>query len=334
MSHAQKPRLVVSPIDIPSWLARLPTVDEVRPKSCPACGRANHVPGRPFAMQGHGIRSRQVRGPIEPDGPPVVLTIPARRYLCRCGATCLVVPTGVLAHRRYSAAAITSAFALYGLSKRSLAYVRLDITGRKPFNEDMPASSDGRSSITDGILTSSTDCSPITNDWPTLRRWCTAVRTGSLFECVRPPPPSASNRFIAERAATTLAASGPAWLRSWPMSQRAVLAASMYDDGNACIHRGLRAPTNSERSAASTRNPVCTVRDQPTREGVDPYRLEPTASRPRIETSLAQPSSTVRAWHHASTISTRQPSLMPSSIRRSAYAQRPPPRSPEAVTMP
>ena len=247
MSDTRKPYLVVSRISISSWLARFPTVDEVRPKVCPNCRRAKCVPEQPFVMRGHGIRSRQIRGPLEPGGPMRTVTVPARRYLCRCGATCLVVPMGVLPHRRYSAAAITTAFVLYGISRLSLARVRTEMTGRSPITNDTSQPLAGRCSIT--------------NDWPTVRRWCTAVRTGSLFRCVRPSPPRASNQFVAERVATTLAAKGPPWLRAWPMERRAVLAASMYDDGNGCVHWGLKPPTNFARSAASSQNSIDTTRD-------------------------------------------------------------------------
>lgn len=82
-------------------LRLVPVRCAVRPKHCPACGAPSRPLGRPLGIRGHGSRARQVRGPLQPDGPWVTVTIRARRCLCRCGATMLVVPAGVLALRRW-----------------------------------------------------------------------------------------------------------------------------------------------------------------------------------------------------------------------------------------
>lgn len=115
---------------------------------------------------------------------------------------------------RGSPHAMSAALSLDGLIRRSRRRTRALVTGRVS----------------------------ITNDWPTLRRWCKDVRAGSLFRCVRPVPPTMSEQMVAQRAAATLAASAPPCARVWPLGRQAVLAACLYDDVQGQSDWDLRAP--------------------------------------------------------------------------------------------
>ena len=136
-------------------------------------------------MHGHGLRSRQVRGPATADGPSVLRLTAVRRYLCtKCGSTTTVAPREVATRRLFSACAIGLALALFGVSKLSLSEVRARIS---PW-------------ATVGATSAAT--------WGTALRWVAAVRAGRLFE-VRDAPVTWTARQIAARAATTLAARAP-----------------------------------------------------------------------------------------------------------------------------
>jgi hypothetical protein len=116
-SHVIRSGLLIN-----TWLSRLPSVDEVRPRNCPDCG-AWHRSGR--SMRGHGLRRRLVLGPAWPGGPPEQRVVLARRYRCTaCGCVIVVVPAEVAAHCRYSLSAILWALALWGLERRGAAEVR------------------------------------------------------------------------------------------------------------------------------------------------------------------------------------------------------------------
>lgn len=107
--------IVRSAIDFKTWLARVPSVDEVRPGQCPRCAAASRPVGRGLQIGGHGLRDRQSRGPLGPLGDPVEVTLRVRRYLFRlCRAVIVVVPLGVIAGRLFAAAAIALALVLFG----------------------------------------------------------------------------------------------------------------------------------------------------------------------------------------------------------------------------
>ena len=100
--HRSSSGIVQSVIDVKRWQADLPSVDAVRPGSCPACSVASRPPGGGLRVHGHGLRSRDLWGPLEVGGTPVETEVQGRRYECQaCGAVVLVVPRGVLARRRY-----------------------------------------------------------------------------------------------------------------------------------------------------------------------------------------------------------------------------------------
>ena len=179
-----RPRIIQSRLDLKTWLERTPTVDEVRPGQCAVCQRPSRPPGKPLGLWGHGLRLRQQRGPLSPDGKPETVEVAARRYQCRgCGAVLLVVPRGMMPRRHYAASAIALALALLGLLGLSPEEVRRRIS---PWQIVAEA---GR--------------------WPTLRRWVEAARRGELFDRVRPSPPHFTEREVAERAAATLGALAP-----------------------------------------------------------------------------------------------------------------------------
>jgi hypothetical protein len=184
------PRIVQSGRDVKSWLRHLPSSDEERPRRCPVCGAASRPHGGRLQVHGHGLRDRQQRGPLAPDGSPVVIGILARRYLClACGAVILVVPCGVLPGRQFSAGAIAWALALFGVAGLPARTVRARAS---PWRVVGATAATG---------------------WVSLRRWLRAVRQGRLFACVRAAPVTWTWRQLAARIATTLAARAPPGLR-------------------------------------------------------------------------------------------------------------------------
>jgi hypothetical protein len=125
-----------------------------------------------------------VRGPLGPGEPTGVVTILARRYLCRgCGAIVLVLPRDLVPRRHYAAAAIGLALWLIGVLGARLVEVRRRVCS----------------------WTVSFDAT----DWPALRRWVRAIDQGRLFAPIRASPEAFSLRQRAERAAMTLVALAP-----------------------------------------------------------------------------------------------------------------------------
>ncbi len=213
MTCVRETRLVTSVLDIASWQKSLPSAEDVRPTHCPACGAASRVLGQPLGLRSHGLRQRRVRGSLGPGEPLVTLTIHARRYLCRCGAVTLVVPAGVLAHRRYTAPALAMALALHGLSRLPVGHTRACMTGR-----------------------------PSMTDWPSLRRWCRQVRDRALFPDVRPAPEHWSHRLVAERVVTTLAAYAPPSIATRPLAYLACVGATHLEVRSRLLALGAAGP--------------------------------------------------------------------------------------------
>jgi hypothetical protein len=181
-----KVRIVQAALDVKSWLARPPTVDEVRPGRCPACDAPSRPAGGALGLHGHGLRERHQWGPVEVGGSAALIAILIRRYHCQpCGAVAVVVPRGLVRRRLYAAGAIGLALALYGVAGRSPAEVRRRVS---PLRIVGPAAAAG---------------------WASLRRWSRAVRARKLFPAVRALPADATLRQVAARAATTLAAYAP-----------------------------------------------------------------------------------------------------------------------------
>lgn len=179
-------RIVHSELDVKSWLDRKPGVDEVRPGRCACCGVASRPVGGRIALHGHGLRGRQVRGPLSADGPPVTVEILCRRYRCQCcGAVLVVVPRGVLPHRYFSASAIAWAMALYGVEHRPPPEVR---------RRTSPWSVVGETAA------------PL---WMALTRWVAAAKAGRLWPGLVRPRATDTRREVAERIALALASRAP-----------------------------------------------------------------------------------------------------------------------------
>jgi len=176
-------RIVQAELDVKTWLARPPTVDEVRPGRCPACDAPSRPAGEPVGLHGHGLRERHQWGPVELGAAAVLIGILARRYQCQaCGAVVMVVPRGIVRRRLYSASAIALALALYGAAALAPGEVRRRVSPLRIVGATAAAG------------------------WASLRRWSRAVRAGRLFPVVRALPAEATLRQVAARAATTLAA--------------------------------------------------------------------------------------------------------------------------------
>jgi len=173
--------IVYSAIDVKNWAANRPTAEHARPGCCSRCGAASRPTGAVVELVGHGVRLRQVLGPAEPDGPPVVQTVAARRYRCRhCGGITTVLPRGLCARRHYSASAIGLSFCLYGLLRLTVGQTRQRICAAQHSFEPQ--------------------------SWTTLRTWLTAVEQSRLLPRVRRSPPSFSPKQRAERIAAALCA--------------------------------------------------------------------------------------------------------------------------------
>ncbi|HTP25568.1 MAG TPA: hypothetical protein VMK12_07905 [Anaeromyxobacteraceae bacterium] len=196
-------RIIHFGIDVKSWVARVPTVDEARPGQCPVCGSASRPAGGGIVLHGHGLRVRDQWGPPDATAPPVVIEVVGRRYECQeCGAVLLVVPGGILRRRLYSAAAIALALAVWSLEEKAPAEVRARVS---PWRLVGATAAEG---------------------WASLRRWAKAVRGGRLFPVVRALPGEVRLRQVAARAATTLAALVPSSLEGLPLTTRAMLGAA------------------------------------------------------------------------------------------------------------
>ena len=141
-------------------------------------------------MHGHGLRDRQLRGPLEPGGRPRLVVLMVRRYLClQCLRVVTVVPRGMLWRRLFSAGAIALAMALFGIEELTAAAVRERIS---PWQEVGATSAKG---------------------WLSLRRWVRAVRRGALFPLVARLPDSWTVRQVAARAAAVVSGRAPMLLR-------------------------------------------------------------------------------------------------------------------------
>jgi hypothetical protein len=169
--------VVHSFIDVKSWAAAPPSVEVARPACCPHCGRVSRIPGEPLGLVGHGLRDRQVRGPVEPGAQASLLTLRVRRYRCRhCRATVTVVPRGCVPARHYGAAAIALSCVLYGMRAESLRVTRARVS---PWRSTEPG-------------------------WPAMGRWLRAIEGGAIFARVRRCPGNWTGRRRAERVAQSV----------------------------------------------------------------------------------------------------------------------------------
>lgn len=196
-------RFVQIELDVKDWFSSTPSVDAVRPGRCPACGVASRPVGKRLFLHGHGVRVRQLQGPLSADGPSEIIEVRLRRYRCTpCSAVIIVGPRGLVHRRLYSAAAIGLSLALWSLQNQPAAEVRRQVS---------PWAVVGAAAAT---------------SWATLRRWSRALKTGELWPRLMQSAPAASTlRQSAEAAAVRLAALsgevGPAWIAAFVGSARA-----------------------------------------------------------------------------------------------------------------
>lgn len=194
--------VVHSGVEVKSWAKEPPSVDRVRPASCPVCGAAGRPEGRALCIVGHGLRARQICGPYGEEGIAVMLVIDVRRYRCRgCRSILTVVPLGVVRARHYGAAAIGLALLLLGVGGDA--------------GEARRRVSPWRASFEDPCW------------WPTLRRWVHAIDAQRLFRGLRPSPVAWSLRQRAERAAMTLVAMSPPSLTFADLEARVIAGAAL-----------------------------------------------------------------------------------------------------------
>lgn len=107
MEDRPEPLVVRCEISVARWLSRTPSTDECRPSRCPRCSCATYVPQGQVQLHGHGLRQRVLLYMQSGRSEPERVVLQARRFLCRqCKAACLVVPSGVLAYRHYTAPSI------------------------------------------------------------------------------------------------------------------------------------------------------------------------------------------------------------------------------------
>jgi hypothetical protein len=132
---------------------------------------------------GHGLRERQLLGPLFGEA-PIAVVLRVRRFLCLlCGTVMTVLPRGVLGSRLYSAATIALGLALWAIRKLSTAAVRSRISPWPHFAEP--------------------------RQWAMPARWVRAVRAARLFaDDVRPSPASWTHRQVAERVVSSLVSRG------------------------------------------------------------------------------------------------------------------------------
>ena len=198
-----KREVVRSAVGVKLWIEKEPLPEEIRPARCPNCERASHPLGGKVWLQGHGHRSRQLRGPLEPGGAALELLIRLQRFRClACIATCTVGPRELVTTRLYGLPAIAWALALLGVLGKSLAEVRRQVS---PWRVVGPSAA---------------------SSWQTPLRWLKAVRSGRLLRCVRAVPEGWSWRQVAERVATTVAAYAPPEPEPPPLEVRAFQGAA------------------------------------------------------------------------------------------------------------
>ena len=102
--------------------SRLPSVDDLRPCSCPLCGQPARPPGSKLGIVGNGTYCRQVLGLLSGSESLVIFV---RRYLCRsCDRTISVLPDTLLPWRWYAGTAMLLALMLSLLQGRTANEVR------------------------------------------------------------------------------------------------------------------------------------------------------------------------------------------------------------------
>jgi hypothetical protein len=153
-------------------------------------------------LWGHGLRARQVRGPLAFSEAPRLLTLEGRRYQCQlCEAVIIVEPRSVLRYRHFSGSAIAMALALFGVEGAPAAEVRRRVS---PWRTVGHAACRG---------------------WVTLHRWIDVARQGRLLPAVRHRA-AGDDRAVAARVARAVASRAPP---PWdaPIAARAFAGAAL-----------------------------------------------------------------------------------------------------------
>ena len=178
-------------------------MDAWRPGACPRCGVPSRVPGGSLGLHGHGVRTRQLRGPLRPDGEPEVAVVAVRRFRCRaCGAVVTVPPAAAIARRHYSRAGIALALARFGLLREPAAEVRRRVSPWRIV----------------GAAAAGT--------WATVKRWARAAGVGQLHLAgSRPMAAGLSVREQAARAAQSAVGAAPPALRALDLAAQAFYGA-------------------------------------------------------------------------------------------------------------
>jgi hypothetical protein len=196
-----KTLFIPSTISVKLWRDTLPSVSMARPSHCPDCGIASRVVGERLRIHGHGVRGRQQRGPRALEKAPDIIEVTQRRYRCmRCNAVCVVGPCDIVPRYLYGYSAIALAFALFGLLKLPVGSVRQRLC---PWRR-VGACAYGR--------------------WTTLRRWLAAIREQRLALAPNHDY-SGSDRNLASRIASVIAAQAPPQFVQRPQYERAFFGA-------------------------------------------------------------------------------------------------------------
>jgi len=153
-------------------------------------------------LWGHGLRARQVRGPLAFGDTPDLVTVDGRRYQCQaCEAVMIVEPRSVMRYRHFSASAIAMALALFGVEGASAIQVRRRVS---PWRTVGHAACRG---------------------WVTLHRWIDVARQGELLPGMRHRA-AGDDRGVAARVARAVASRAPP---PWdaPVAARAFAGAAL-----------------------------------------------------------------------------------------------------------
>ncbi len=155
-------------------------------------------------LRGHGLRLRQVLGPLMPGEPAQMVTVQVRRYRCTaCRAIITVAPRGVLRRRLYSASAIGWVLARLGLDGAAVVHLRAEVS---------PSMVTGHRAV---------------DRWITAARWIEASRSGELFPRLGPHAASSRRRQIAERTAMQLVALAPCGVTTEILTHAAFAGAAL-----------------------------------------------------------------------------------------------------------
>lgn len=128
-------RIILSGLDVKSWIAAPPSVAGARPSRCPGCSAAGAPLGGRLVIVGHGLRERSTWGPKDIESPAEVGSVTQRRYRCRaCRAVVLVRPRGLGARLRYAATAVALALFRWGHQRRPSHCVHAEIS---PWRTDL-----------------------------------------------------------------------------------------------------------------------------------------------------------------------------------------------------